>query len=98
MMIRIGAFVASSLALASPAAQAETYPSRQVTLIVPFAAGGSNDIIARAIAKGLGDAWGQPVIAENRPGAGGLIGATAVFHAPPDGYTLLLVSSTFTIN
>jgi tripartite-type tricarboxylate transporter receptor subunit TctC len=90
-------FVAA-LAFASPAAYAQTYPSRQITLIIPFAAGGSNDIVARAIAKALAEVWGKPVIAENRPGAGGVIGASAVAAAPPDGYTLLLVSSTFTIN
>jgi tripartite-type tricarboxylate transporter receptor subunit TctC len=90
-------FVAA-LAFASPAAYAQTYPSRQITLIIPFAAGGSNDIVARAIAKALAEVWGKAVIAENRPGAGGVIGASAVAAAPPDGYTLLLVSSTFTIN
>jgi tripartite-type tricarboxylate transporter receptor subunit TctC len=90
-------FVAA-LAFASPAAYAQTYPSRQITLIIPFAAGGSNDIVARAVAKALAEVWGKPVIAENRPGAGGVIGASAVAAAPPDGYTLLLVSSTFTIN
>jgi tripartite-type tricarboxylate transporter receptor subunit TctC len=84
--------------LASSAVQAQTYPSRTITLIIPFAAGGSNDIVARAIGKELTRAWGQPVVAENRPGAGGVIGAAAVAAAPPDGYTLLLVSSTFTIN
>jgi len=84
--------------LASPAVRAQTYPSRTITLIFPFAAGGSNDIVARAIGKELTRAWGQPVIAENRPGAGGVIGAAAVAGALPDGYTLLLVSSTFTIN
>jgi tripartite-type tricarboxylate transporter receptor subunit TctC len=90
--------LAAALVLASPAAQAQTYPSKQITLVIPFAAGGSNDIIARAIGKGLSDAWGQPVIAENRPGAGSVIGASTVASAPPDGYTLLLVSTTFTIN
>ena len=97
-MIKIGALFAAVLFLASPASRAQSYPSRQITLIIPFAAGGSNDIIARAIGKELAEAWGQPVIAENRPGAGGVIGAAAVATAPPDGYTLLLVSSTFTIN
>jgi tripartite-type tricarboxylate transporter receptor subunit TctC len=97
-MIRIGALLAAALAFSSPIVSAETYPSRQITLIIPFAAGGSNDIVARAIARGLSDVWGQPVIAENRPGAGGVIGSAAVAHAPADGYTLLLVSSTFTIN
>jgi tripartite-type tricarboxylate transporter receptor subunit TctC len=90
--------LAAALVLASPAAQAQTYPSKQITLVIPFAAGGSNDIIARAIGKELSDAWGQPVIAENRPGAGSVIGASTVASAPPDGYTLLLVSTTFTIN
>ena len=102
-MIRIGALLSAALFLAIPvltgtAVQAQTYPSRQITLIIPFAAGGSNDIVARAIGKQLSGAWGQPVIAENRPGAGGVIGASAVAAAPPDGYTLLLVSTTFTIN
>src|SRR6185437_1789959 len=98
MVIRIAALLVTALAFASPAARAQPYPSRQITLVIPFAAGGSNDIIARAIGKELADAWGQPVISENRPGAGGVIGAAAVAAAPPDGYTLLLVSSTFTIN
>jgi tripartite-type tricarboxylate transporter receptor subunit TctC len=97
-MIKTGAFLAAALVLASPAAHAQAYPSRQITLIIPFAAGGSNDLVGRAIGKKLTEAWGQPVIVENRPGAGGLIGTSAVAVAPPDGYTLLLVSSTFTIN
>src|SRR6201996_5779055 len=97
IMVKIGALLSALLFLAS-AAHAQTYPSKQITLIIPFAAGGSNDIVARAIGKELSEAWGQPVIAENRPGAGGVIGAAAVAAAPPDGYTLLLVSTTFTIN
>jgi tripartite-type tricarboxylate transporter receptor subunit TctC len=98
MVIGISAWLVTALALTSPAAPAQPYPSRQITLVIPFAAGGSNDIIARAIGKQLSDAWGQPVIAENRPGAGSVIGASTVASAPPDGYTLLLVSTTFTIN
>jgi len=90
--------LAAALALASAAAQAQTYPSRPITLIVPFAAGGSNDLVARVIGKKLGEVWGQPVLIDNRGGAGGLIGSAAVATAPPDGYTLLLVSVTFTIN
>jgi tripartite-type tricarboxylate transporter receptor subunit TctC len=78
-------------------AQAQ-YPSKTITLVVPFAAGGSNDIVARAIGKKLGEAWGQTVIIDNRAGAGGVIGAAFVAAAPPDGHTLLLVSSTYTIN
>jgi len=98
IMIRAGAFLAAALALASPAARAQTYPSRPITLIIPFAVGGSNDMVGRAIGKKLTEVWGQPVVVENRGGAGGIIGSSVVAAAPPDGYTLLLVSSTFTIN
>jgi tripartite-type tricarboxylate transporter receptor subunit TctC len=97
-MIRAGAFLAAALALTSPPTRAQTSPSRQITLIVPFAAGGSNDVVGRAIGKKLSEAWGQPVVVEDRPGAGGMIGTSAVAAAAADGYTLLLVSSTFTIN
>jgi tripartite-type tricarboxylate transporter receptor subunit TctC len=97
-MIKAGAFLAAALVLTSPALRAQSYPSRQITLIVPFAAGGSNDVVGRAIGRKLSEAWGQPVVVENRPGAGGMIGTSAVAAAPPDGYTLLLISSTFTIN
>jgi len=97
-MIRALAFLAASFLFASSVVLAQTYPSRHITLIIPFAAGGSNDIVGRAIGKKLSEAWGQPVVVENRPGAGGVIGASVVAAAPPDGYTLLLVSSTFTIN
>jgi tripartite-type tricarboxylate transporter receptor subunit TctC len=77
---------------------AAEYPSKTITLVVPFAAGGSNDIVARAIGKKLTEAWGEPVVIDNRPGAGGVIGAASVAGAAPDGHTLLLVSTTFTIN
>jgi tripartite-type tricarboxylate transporter receptor subunit TctC len=97
-MIRVGALLAVALVLAGSAGHAQTYPSRPITLIVPFAAGGSNDLVARVIGKKLGEVWGQPVLIDNRGGAGGLIGSAAVATAPPDGYTLLLVSVTFTIN
>ena len=97
-MIKAAAFLAAALVLTSPAVRAQTYPSRQITLIVPFAAGGSNDVVGRAIGRKLSEVWGQPVVVENRPGAGGMIGSAAVATAAPDGYTLLLISSTFTIN
>jgi tripartite-type tricarboxylate transporter receptor subunit TctC len=101
-MIRAGAFLGAllvaALVLAGPAARAQTYPSRQITLIIPFTPGGSNDLVGRAIGKKLSEAWGQPVVVENRGGAGALIGTAAVAKAPPDGYTLLLVSPTFTVN
>jgi tripartite-type tricarboxylate transporter receptor subunit TctC len=97
-MIRAGALLVAALVLAGPAARAQTYPSKQITLIIPFVPGGSNDLVGRAIGKKLAEAWGQPVVVENRGGAGGMIGTAAVASAPPDGYTLLLVSPTFTIN
>jgi tripartite-type tricarboxylate transporter receptor subunit TctC len=96
-MIRAATLLAAMLVLASPASRAQSYPSRTITLIIPFAAGGSNDVVGRAIGKKLTEAWGQPVVIENRAGAGGLIGTEAVAKAAPDGYTLLLVSPTFTI-
>jgi tripartite-type tricarboxylate transporter receptor subunit TctC len=72
------------------AASAQEYPSRSVKLVIPFAAGATNDIVGRLIATKLGQRLGQPVVAENRTGAGGTIGAEAVAKAPADGYTLLL--------
>ena len=96
-MIRAATLLAAVLLLTSPAARGQTWPSRAITLIIPFAAGGSNDVVGRAIGKKLTEAWGQPVVIDNRAGAGGLIGTAAVATAPPDGYTLLLVSPTFTI-
>jgi tripartite-type tricarboxylate transporter receptor subunit TctC len=87
-----------ALLLAAPAARAQSWPARQITLIIPFAPGGSNDLVGRAIGKKLSEVWGQPVVVENRGGGGTLIGAGAVAKAAPDGYTLLLVSPTFTIN
>src|SRR5256886_6975565 len=91
-------FLAAALVLTSSTAHAQTYPSRQITLIIPFAPGGSNDLVGRAIGKKLAEAWGQPVVVENRGGGGTVIGTAAVAAAPPDGHTLLLVSPTFTIN
>ncbi len=97
-MIRAGALLIAALVLAGPVARAQIYPSRQITLIIPFAPGGSNDLVGRAICKKLSEVWGQPVVVENRGGGGALIGSAAVAKAAPDGYTLLLVSPTFTVN
>jgi tripartite-type tricarboxylate transporter receptor subunit TctC len=98
-MKRVAAGLVLAVALLSAATAAHAqYPSKPITLVVPFAAGGSNDIVARAIGKKLGEAWGQTVIIDNRAGAGGVIGADFVARAAPDGHTLLLVSSTYTIN
>src|SRR6187397_41072 len=82
VMIRVGALLAVALVLAGSAGHAQTYPSRPITLIVPFAVGGSNDIVGRAIGKKLSEAWGQPVVVDNRAGAGGMIGSSAVAAAP----------------
>lgn len=68
----------------------QAYPDKPVTMIAPFPAGGSVDLVARAVAQQMSDAWKQPVVVVNRPGAGGNIGADAVVRAAPDGYTLLM--------
>ena len=88
--------LAAALVVSSAAAQ--TYPSRPVKIIVPFAAGGPADNYARFIAQRLQDAMGQPFVVDDRPGAGSVIGTDVVAKAAPDGYTLLLMSNTHTVN
>ncbi len=75
-------------------AQGETYPSRAVTLVVPYTAGGGTDLFARLVGQKLEQRLGKPFIIENRPGSGAVLAATMVAHAPPDGYTLIMASST----
>ena len=89
-------FVVSLLAM-SPA-HAQDYPIKTVRIIVPFAPGGSADVFGRFIAQRLQDSLGQSVVIDNRPGGGSLIGTDAVAKAPADGYTLLLMSNTHTVN
>ncbi len=89
---------AAALTVVSPLAWAQNYPSRPVHLIVATSAGGGNDIIARLIGQWLSERLGQQFIVENRPGAGSNIGTEFVVRAPPDGYTLLLVSASNAIN
>jgi tripartite-type tricarboxylate transporter receptor subunit TctC len=74
------------------------YPAKRITLIVPFAAGGSNDILARAIGQKLSESWQVPVVVENQGGASGSLGTARVAKAEPDGHTILILSSTYTIN
>ncbi len=95
--LRLAAGVAAP-ALVAGLARAETYPLRPVRIMVGFAAGGPNDILARLVGQWLSDRLGQQFIVENRPGAGSNIATEAVVRAPPDGYTLLLVGSPNAIN
>jgi tripartite-type tricarboxylate transporter receptor subunit TctC len=85
------------LAGLTSSAAAQDYPSRQITLIAPFAAGGSTDLVARVVSEGLRAKLGQPVIVENKPGGTGVIGAREVVKADPDGYTLLLANAGATV-
>jgi tripartite-type tricarboxylate transporter receptor subunit TctC len=78
------------LAFSATGVFAQTYPSKPIRIIVPYAAGGTSDILARQIGPKLTDAWGQPVVVENKPGANGNVGADFVAKSAPDGYTLLL--------
>jgi tripartite-type tricarboxylate transporter receptor subunit TctC len=91
------ALILSMLAPAGNAA-AEGYPAKPVRLIVPFAAGGPTDVIARIVAQKLSESFGQQVVTENIPGAGGNTGVTMVARAPADGYTILVVSTGFIVN
>ena len=95
------AWIALALALlfsAPGVAPAQDYPAKPVKIIVPFAAGGPADVYARFLAQRLGESMGQPFVVEDRPGAGSIIGTEAVAKSAPDGYTLLVMSNTHTVN
>jgi tripartite-type tricarboxylate transporter receptor subunit TctC len=77
---------------------AQTYPSKQIELVVPFVAGGTTDIVARMIAQHFADTWSATAIVNNRPGGGSMIGTGAVAKSPPDGHTLLVTTIAFAIN
>jgi tripartite-type tricarboxylate transporter receptor subunit TctC len=87
-------FALPLLAALPAAAQTETYPTKAIRIIVPFAPGGSGDITARLVGKYIEEKTGQPFIVENKPGANGIVGAMSVKVAPPDGYTLMLATTS----
>ena len=98
-MTRLRQFALIALGAAlSTAAIAQGWPSRTVKLVVPFTAGSATDIVARTLGQKLTDLWGQPVVVDNRPGAGATIGEALVAHSSPDGYTLLVNSAAQTYN
>src|SRR5258706_9672719 len=86
------------IALTASAAAQSDYPNRPVRLIIPFPAGGSNDIVGRAIAQQMGERLGKQMIVDNRTGAGGIIGTELAAHATPDGYTILVISIAHSVN
>lgn len=81
-------------AAALPAAHGEAYPGKPVRMVIGFSAGGTTDLVGRAVAQQLGDIWGQPVVVENKPGASGMTAAELVAKSAPDGYTLLVTPQT----
>jgi tripartite-type tricarboxylate transporter receptor subunit TctC len=85
-------------ALVASFAAAQTWPTKPVKIVVPFTAGSATDILARTFGQKLSEYWGQPVVIDNRPGAGGTIGTGIVANAPPDGYTLLVHSAAYSVN
>jgi tripartite-type tricarboxylate transporter receptor subunit TctC len=94
---RVG--IAFAVALAGNASAQSTYPMKPIRMVSPYAAGGGSDTLARILGQKLLEAWGQPVVVDNRPGGGGIIGAETVARASPDGYTLLVTpSAVLTIN
>jgi tripartite-type tricarboxylate transporter receptor subunit TctC len=86
------------LALMSAAAQGQVYPTKPIRIVVPFAAGGPADVYARVLGRNMQETLGQPFVVENRPGGGSVVGTDVVAKAPADGYTLLLMSNTHTVN
>jgi tripartite-type tricarboxylate transporter receptor subunit TctC len=97
MFVRTLTFVLLA-ALCLPLANAQTYPSKPVRIVVPFAPGGTADLLARLLGQKLSESWGQQVIVDNRPGAGTVIGTELVARAPADGHMMLVIANSFAIN
>ena len=97
-MTKWATMIGAALALCATLASGQGYPNKPVKLVVPFTPGSATDILARTLGQKLSEQWGQPVIVENRAGAGGTIGAGVVAKSPPDGYTLMVHSSGHAVN
>ena len=89
LALALGAAIATAV---SASAQAQSFPTKPIKLVLPYSPGGIIDYVGRQLAQHLGDTIGQPVVAENRPGAGGIAGTDTVARSAPDGYTLVLLS------
>jgi tripartite-type tricarboxylate transporter receptor subunit TctC len=90
--------IAAIASISAPVTAADVFPSRPVRLIVPYPAGGPNDVLARMLAGKLGEAWGQQVVIDNRPGAGGNLAVEVASRASPDGYTMILPAMAYAVN
>lgn len=94
----VRAWLLAAVLVVQPAAVAQSFPARTVRIIAPIAPGGATDVFARTLAAQFAEVWGQQVVVDNRPGAGGMIGSELVARAPPDGYTLLMAYTSHVIN
>ena len=94
----IAALALAAAVVTTTHAGAQTYPDRPIRLVIPFSPGGPNDLIARPLTEKMSEALGQSIVIENKPGANGIIGTTTVAKAPPDGYTMLMTTGSFTAN
>jgi tripartite-type tricarboxylate transporter receptor subunit TctC len=95
---KLGGLAAAAVLLAATSANAENFPSKPVHILVPYAAGGAVDVLARTLGQALAKTWGQQPVIDNRPGAGGIIASQALAQSAPDGYTLILVASGHPLN